>query len=425
MATIKFLLQSKSITSHVYLRISLGRGKTIKRKSGSICNYKDWSTTSGFPKPNSESNKNIKLNLKKLESFIIDKFNEDYSKGILIDGDWLQTTIDKFNGLDIKNIENIIDYAEYFIEKLPFNSNRKGKKRTSKATITKYKTIIRKLKGFEEYKKKAYLIKEIDLSFRNNFLQYLFNKENISDNTSGRYISVVKSIVLDARKNGYAVSHQINDFKGYTVKPPIVTVTFEEIEIIKKFDFIKKNHSIARDWFIIGCFVGQRASDLFRINNKMIEHIKGINFITLKQVKTDELVQIPIHKEVKEILKKWKGNFPPTFSENNDSNSAMFNKFIKEVFKIANINEITKGNLNNPETNRYETGLYLKWKLISSHTCRRSFATNFYAKREYPTPLLMSVTGHKTEKMFLNYIGKKPIDYAIQLAKIWAKKEKL
>ena len=42
--------------------------------------------------------------------------------------------------------------------------------------------------------------------------------------------------------------------------------------------------------------------------------------------------------------------------------------------------------------------------LASSNDCRISFATNFYAQREYPMPLLMSVTGHKTETMFLNYI---------------------
>ena len=60
--------------------------------------------------------------------------------------------------------------------------------------------------------------------------------------------------------------------------------------------------------------------------------------------------------------------------------------------------------------------------LASSHSCRRSFASNFYAQREYPTPLLMSVTGHTTESMFLTYIGKKPIDYALQLAQIWSEK---
>jgi len=40
---------------------------------------------------------------------------------------------------------------------------------------------------------------------------------------------------------------------------------------------------------------------------------------------------------------------------------------------------------------------------------------------ETPTPLLMNITGHTTEKMFLEYIGKQPIDYSMQLAEIWSK----
>lgn len=41
---------------------------------------------------------------------------------------------------------------------------------------------------------------------------------------------------------------------------------------------------------------------------------------------------------------------------------------------------------------------------ISSHIGRRSFASNNYGK--IPTPLLMIATGHKSELMFLKYIGK-------------------
>lgn len=32
----------------------------------------------------------------------------------------------------------------------------------------------------------------------------------------------------------------------------------------------------------------------------------------------------------------------------------------------------------------------------------------------------MNITAHSAEKQFLEYIGKKPIDYGLQLAGIWA-----
>ena len=61
----------------------------------------------------------------------------------------------------------------------------------------------------------------------------------------------------------------------------------------------------------------------------------------------------------------------------------------------------------------------LKWESISSHGCRRSYATNFYG--EMPTSWLTSITAHSTEKQFLEYVGKPAIDTAQQIAEFYAK----
>lgn len=66
-------------------------------------------------------------------------------------------------------------------------------------------------------------------------------------------------------------------------------------------------------------------------------------------------------------------------------------------------------------------GSFSKWQLMSSHMCRRSFVTNTYDK--LPTPLIMQITAHSTEKLFLGYIdiGKFSIDYAQQIADFYTK----
>ena len=423
MATIKYLLQSKSVTAPIYLRLSLGKDNSLKRKTGYVYDKKYWSVATGYPKEGKASGKSIKSDLKRLEGFIIDNYNSDNSAGVSIDGDWLSLKIDKFHGRAVpKDLDYLVEYGESFIEKLPYKVTVNGKKGVSKASMTKYKTIVLKIKGFEKHKNKRYLIKDVNLNFRDDFIMYLNQEEKINDNTAGRYISTVKTIVLDARKNGYKVSHQINDFKGFTVKAPIVSLSFKEIECIKNTDYDTEVLDITKDWLIIGCYTGQRVSDLLRMNKSMIHKVNNLLLIELEQVKTKKTVQIPIHYEVENILKKRKGKFPPLFAKTQGSNSTMFNKYLKDVCKIAKIDELVEGNLNNPSTKRYEKGKHPKWKLISSHTCRRSFCSNFYAQREYPTPLLMSVSGHSTEIMFLQYIGKNPIDYALQLAEIWSKK---
>lgn len=424
MATIKFLLQSTSSTAPIYLRLSLGRNNTLKRKTGFVIDAKAWGSN-GFPKERDANSKNIKGQLLNLSAHVVNEYNSDNAKGIVISGEWLSSVIDRFhNRVEPEQKEFLTVYGDYFVQSLPDKVTTTGTKGVNKDTVGKYKTIVDKLKGFEEYTEKRYLIKEVGINFRDEFVKYLIDIDKLSSNTAGRYINFVKTIIRDARKHGYEISNQIDSFRGYTVAAPKVTLTFDEIETIKKADLSNEKLDIARDWLIIGCFTGQRVSDLLRMNKDMITTVSKYPIITLVQEKTKKTVQIPIHYEVKAVINKRDGEFPPVFANTSDSNSTMFNRYLKDVCKEAKIDTMTKGNIKDPETGIYGTGIYPKHKLVSSHICRRSFATNFYSQREYPTPLLMSVTGHATETMFLNYIGKKPIDYALQLAEIWKSKEK-
>ena len=98
-----------------------------------------------------------------------------------------------------------------------------------------------------------------------------------------------------------------------------------------------------------------------------------------------------------------------------------FNKYIKIICEIAEVNQMTEGAIvkvieegKGNKEKRKINGIYPKWQLMSSHVCRRSFATNLYGI--LPTPLIMQITAHSSEKMLLNYIGKNSLDYAQQIA---------
>lgn len=65
------------------------------------------------------------------------------------------------------------------------------------------------------------------------------------------------------------------------------------------------------------------------------------------------------------------------------------------------------------------------WECISSHTARRSFATNLY-NEGFPILDIMAITGHKTQKAFLGYIKFTDDDSAKKLSahqkrKDWSK----
>ena len=63
-----------------------------------------------------------------------------------------------------------------------------------------------------------------------------------------------------------------------------------------------------------------------------------------------------------------------------------------------------------------------KWELLTTHTARRSFATNEYLAGT-PTLTIMAITGHKTEKAFLRYIKLVPSDHARLMKAHWERRK--
>ena len=129
------------------------------------------------------------------------------------------------------------------------------------------------------------------------------------------------------------------------------------------------------------------------------------------------------------IIQKRKGNLPRIISH------AKFNTYVKELCQLVGLTELTKGTKHSEkktvtdkktgvqtEIYRKETGNFPKHELISSHTCRRSFASNLYG--ELPNMAIMAITGHKSEKTFLNYIKITPKEHAETLRALWMKQIK-
>jgi integrase len=163
--------------------------------------------------------------------------------------------------------------------------------------------------------------------------------------------------------------------------------------------------------FLIGCYTGLRYSDFSIIKPEQIKD----GYIELKeQTKTGNPVIIPVHATVNRILEKYNGQLPKSIS-NQKTNS-----YLKEIGRLMpslqmNFSRaITKGGVK-VMTN------YQKWELLSTHTARRSFATNEYLNGT-PTITIMAITGHRTEKAFLRYIKLTPKEHAKLLQAQWEKR---
>ena len=405
MATLKFLLQSKGKNKNIYIRLSIDRKNVFKRKTNFTIDSLDWNVEKGFPYPRIESLKNLKTDLEKLKTNIEERYNKSVSEGINISGHWLKDQIDEIQNKPKKNEpDSLINHFQTYIDNLPFKRDNRDKKQVTSATIKKYTSIKNKLIDFEKHRKEKILIKDVDLKFRRELINYFKEVEKLSDNTIGRYITFIKTICKDAKIYGIETNIQLDAFKGFTEEASKVFLSFDELEAIEKEKFSREAIDNARDWLIIGCYIGQRVSDLLKLTKNDIINKNGVELISFTQQKTGKNIVIPIHPKVKEILDKRKGEFPRSLSD------VKFNKHIKDVAKLAKINELTEGAKFDPETKRKVNGTFKKHELITSHVMRRSFATNFYG--EMPTALIISITGHSTESQYLEYVGKPPIDNA-------------
>ena len=167
-----------------------------------------------------------------------------------------------------------------------------------------------------------------------------------------------------------------------------------------------------RDLFLVGCWTGLRFSDFTGIKK---ENIDG-EFIEVETQKTGEVVVIPIHRQVEAIMKRYKGKTLNSLPKP-ISNQKM-NEYLKELGQLAGFNEtvsesITKGGIK-------QTVNHPKWELITTHTARRSFATNQYLAG-FPSTSIMKITGHRTESSFMKYIKVTPREHANQLRDLWRK----
>ncbi|MCW3786843.1 site-specific integrase [Plebeiibacterium sediminum] len=435
MAQIKFMARGNTDQKEIYIRLTAGREVNLKRKTGYTIDKSLWKFTTatkgankgkltefGVPKQTDAISKKLKEQLDSLSTEINKRFNDCTEKGIVIDGVWLENQIREIQNRptdEERDRSDLLTFTQSYIDYLPYHIQKNGKRGVSKNTIQKFVTLKARLTDFQKSKKKKYNIVDVSPEFVNQFDIYLRGK-GYSDNYIGTLSINLKTMCKKARKDGLKVNSNLDDITG--VKDDSVEkiiLSFKELETIKNTDYVREALANARDWLIIGCYTGQRVSDLLKLTKKNIVFKSGLELIELTQIKTGKRVTLPIHPEVKEILDKNDGNFPYKISD------VKFNVYIKDVCELAKIDQPTAGaimkevEVNGKKEFRKISGVYPKYELITSHCMRRSFATNHYG--DIPTPIIMSATGHATEKKFLIYIGKTATEQAQQLAEYWTK----
>ena len=301
------------------------------------------------------------------------------------------------------------DFVTDFIKNAPKLTNRNTNRKYSASDIKHYNKVNLRLIEFEKYRGSKILMNKFNISMYDELLNYL-NTKGYAKNTIGSFVKYIKVFLRKAEEFGYEVHKDYKESNFSVLKEDIISLALrlDEIELIFKHDFSEnKRLENTRDIAIIGLWTGLRVSDFLNLP----EINPNEKFIEVQPQKTKNSsgvkVVIPLHQNIIEVIKQ--RGMPRRISD------VKFNLYFKEVCFEVGLTDEVKGSLlikdEKKDIYRKKIGVYEKYKLVSSHTCRRSFATNFYLMG-LPALTITAITGHTTEKSFLAYIKVTPKEHA-------------
>lgn len=401
MSQIKFMLQSSRENAQIYVRVSNGRKLDVKKVTGFCIDSKDWSEKTNLPKQNKAENKLLINHLNKLSAHLFNVLNNDLAEGVRIDSIWLNNQINACYGrVEMDERDIFSNYIQYIIDNADTKEVRGGKIGLSNGTVKNYKSFKKNILEYERSLKKIIRFGDINRTFTDKYKNWLLKEKKFSVNYAGKQFEFIKTVCHDAQKNDIEVTLHSIKLKPFRQKDKdryIHTLSLEEIDKIYHTQMPTPHLENVKKWMLIGCYIGQRGGDLLKLTPKNLRPIEGAVLIDLIQEKTEKAVTIGVSKDY--VLDILFNDFPQRVSLNK------INTHIQRVCEIAEITEEVEGYIVNPDTELKELGKAPKYTFITSHCFRRSFATNFYGKIK--TPILMGITGHSEERIFLNYINKR------------------
>jgi len=276
-----------------------------------------------------------------------------------------------------------------------------------KSTVKVWKEFKTQFINYQKGKKKLNY-NDITIEFYDLFTQY-FYKKKYSINSVGKMVKFVKTLMKAAKEKGYHNNDQFTYKKFQVVKHEADTVYLNKDELQKLYElkFKEKHLELARDVFLIGCCLAMRYSDYSHITKERLKIIDGFKYIQLTTIKTGTRVTVPINEMCDNLLQKYDYTLPKTYE-------SKVNKYIKAICATAEIDdseELTTtfgGSVLKKEVPKY--------KMVSTHTARRTGATNMFYEGISVTTI-RKITGHKTESAFMRYLRLNDEQAAILITK--------
>lgn len=179
--------------------------------------------------------------------------------------------------------------------------------------------------------------------------------------------------------------------RGKTDKPVKTWLEKDEIKRLEEVETRSTTEAIVKAQFLIGVYTGMRISDALKVD----EANERNGMLSYVSQKTGTEATVPCPEKVRALI---------AYVQENDLKMSLvtYNDTIRELCRRAGICRTVKTRRGG------ENREGPKWRFVSSHTARISFATNL-ANLGVPLVKLAGMMGHSSIQMTERYIAGKPV----------------
>lgn len=278
----------------------------------------------------------------------------------------------------------------------------------SSDTLQKYKRMRSLLQDFEKSSRSKLNFEKITPLFFDKFYSFLIDEKQLLNNTAHKNIQFLKTFLIWCNTNGFTNNKSYTTFKSKSEKNEVIFLTEDELMSLYTLEIESDRLQRVRDLFVFQCFTGVRYSDL---ENLKREDIAGPTW-KLRTQKTRDIIEIPLNGYALSILEKYREWPTPIPVISNQK----FNKYIKELCKVAKINTPVK--VVQYKGNQRIENTYKKYEVIGSHTARRTFIS-LSLQKGMSAEVIMSITGHTTYRMMQKYLKIADKQKRDEMDKVW------
>jgi integrase len=255
----------------------------------------------------------------------------------------------------------------------------------SKVTYIRYETAKAHVQEFLKFKYRIddLEFRELNYEFIKDFEFYLKTVKNISNNTTLKYISNFKKIVLRAIDKEIIAVDPFKRFKGKKEKIIKRPLTRQELSLLETHPLPVERLAVVRDVFVFQCYTGLAYIDVYNLKNSDIKVGDDDElWIISERQKTGSSFNVPLLPQALRIIERYKDH-PQCLLRNTVlpviSNQRM-NGYLKEIADLCGIEST-----------------------LNTHKARRTFGSTVTLSNNVPIHVVKEMLGHSSVKQTEEY----------------------